>query len=103
MSRSEVGESQITALHKAAAFGWPQQASGRPEGSAWEAQFLLARAPEVVFARTSAQRSAREVADEAVAWCLARERSPSQHRAVAELCARAERGERIDFDVVGAN
>lgn len=92
MSRSEVGESQITALHKAAAFGWPQQA-----------QFLLARAPEVVFARTSAQRSAREVADAAVAWCLARQRSPSQHRAVAELCARAERGERIDFDVVGAN
>ncbi|CAL1133348.1 unnamed protein product [Cladocopium goreaui] len=38
----EAGEIGITALHKAAAFGWPQQA-----------QFLLARNAEIVSARSN--------------------------------------------------
>ncbi|CAK9013020.1 Uncharacterized protein SCF082_LOCUS11750 [Durusdinium trenchii] len=84
----EVGETGFSVLHKAAAFGWPQQA-----------RFLLAKNPEMVESRTSAGRSAREIAESAVAWCLAkgRKEEEQQHREVAELCHSAERGETIAF------
>eukprot|EP00439_Symbiodinium_sp_Y106_P009686 s2814_g1.t1 len=57
-------ETGVTALHRAAAFGWPQQA-----------QFLLARDPACVETRTSAGQSATEVAERAVAWCREEGRS----------------------------
>eukprot|EP00435_Cladocopium_sp_Y103_P011094 s848_g2.t2 len=90
----EAGETGITALHKAAAFGWPQQA-----------QFLLARNAEIVSARTSAHQSARDVAERGVAWCMAKgktNKERQQHQEVADLCTRAENGEAITFDVIGA-
>ncbi|OLP95603.1 hypothetical protein AK812_SmicGene22256 [Symbiodinium microadriaticum] len=50
-------ETGVTALHRAAAFGWPQQA-----------QFLLARDPACIETRTSAGQSATEVAERGGSW-----------------------------------
>eukprot|EP00434_Breviolum_minutum_P037454 symbB.v1.2.033212.t1/scaffold4097.1/size44767/1 len=88
----KVGETGVTPLHKAAAFGWAQQA-----------QFLLAKNPELISARTSTEQTPRDVAERAVTWCMANGKNEQQHQEVADLCARAERGDVINFDVIGSN
>eukprot|EP00440_Ansanella_granifera_P009899 gb/GFBE01010729.1/.p1 GENE.gb/GFBE01010729.1/~~gb/GFBE01010729.1/.p1 ORF type:complete len:136 (+),score=26.15 gb/GFBE01010729.1/:1-408(+) len=89
------GEASTTPLHKAAAFGWPQQA-----------QFILARSPEQWAEKTSLGQTARDVAVRAVAWCKANARPEDElrrHEEVADLCLRAEQGKEISFNITGTN
>ncbi|CAE8596586.1 unnamed protein product [Polarella glacialis] len=88
-------EAGITPLHKAAAFGWPQQA-----------QFILARNREQVETTTSLGQTARDIALRGVEWCEANNRPDDereQHSEVARFCLMAERGEEITFTVTGTN
>eukprot|EP00933_Yihiella_yeosuensis_P038483 TRINITY_DN32419_c0_g1_i2.p1 TRINITY_DN32419_c0_g1~~TRINITY_DN32419_c0_g1_i2.p1 ORF type:complete len:136 (+),score=35.77 TRINITY_DN32419_c0_g1_i2:68-475(+) len=89
------GEEGVTPLHKAAAFGWPQQA-----------QFILARSPELWIEKTSLGQTAHDVAIRAVAWCEANDRPDEErenHAEVARLCQQAENGEEVSFTVTGTN